>query len=275
MALIPNSVLADGVEIPQLMFGTYLIPPGHTEGAVLTAFETGYRGIDTASVYGNEAGVGLAIRASGLKREDVFVTTKLWNTDQGAKVARAALGASLDRLGLDHVDLYLIHWPAPTMGAFVDTWAALCELAEEGMIRSLGVSNFLPGHLDEVVAASGITPSLNQIELHPRLPQAELAAYCTELGIAVQAWSPLAQGHVVGEPAVTRLAAKYGRTPAQVVLRWHLDRGHLLACKTVLPERMAENMSVFDFSLEPDDILALGSLPPRRYGPRPETFVRD
>lgn len=275
MPLIPNSTLADGVEIPQLMFGTYLIPPDQTEASVLTAFETGYRGIDTASVYRNEAGVGKAIRASGLKREDVFVTTKLWNTDHGTSEAKAALDASLDRLGLDHVDLYLIHWPVPTMGAFVDTWAALCELAEEGMFRSLGVSNFLPGHLDQVVAATGVTPSLNQIELHPRLPQGELAAYCTELGVAVQAWSPLAQGHVVGDPTVTRLAAKYGRTPAQVVLRWHLDRGHLLACKTVSQARMAENMNVFDFSLEPEDALTLGSLPPRRYGPRPETFVRD
>ena len=275
MPLIPNSTLADGVEIPQLMFGTYLIPPDQTEAAVLTAFEAGYRGIDTASVYRNEAGVGKAIRASGLKREDVFVTTKLWNTDQGTSEARAALDASLDRLGLDHVDLYLIHWPVPTMGAFVGTWAALCELAEEGVFRSLGVSNFLPGHIDQVVAATGVTPSLNQIELHPRLPQGELAAYCTELGVAVQAWSPLAQGHVVGDPTVTRLAAKYGRTPSQVVLRWHLDRGHLLACKTVSQARMAENMNVFDFSLEPEDALTLGSLPPRRYGPRPETFVRD
>lgn len=275
MTLIPNVSLADGVDVPQLMFGTYLIPPDQTEAAVLAAFETGYRGVDTASVYGNEAGVGRAIRASALRREDVFVTTKLWNTDHGADAAKAALDASLDRLGLDYVDLYLIHWPVPTMGAYVETWAALCELAQGGRFRSLGVSNFLPGHLDQIIATTGVVPSLNQIELHPRLPQRELEAYCTKLGIAAQAWSPLAQGHVVGDPTVTRLAAKYRRTPAQVVLRWHLDRGHLLACKTVSQSRMAENAGIFDFSLEPDDILALGSLPPRRYGPRPETFVRD
>ncbi|MGZ8513449.1 MAG: aldo/keto reductase [Candidatus Limnocylindrales bacterium] len=275
MPMIPNSTLADGVEIPQLMFGTYLIPPDQTEAAVLEAFEAGYRGIDTASVYGNEAGVGRAIRASGLKREEVFVTTKLWNTDHGANAAKAALDASLDRLGLDYVDLYLIHWPVPTMGAYVETWAALCDLSHQSRFRSLGVSNFLPGHLDKVVAATGVTPSLNQIELHPRLPQRELAAYCAQIGVAAQAWSPLGQGHVVSDPAVTGLAAKYGRTPAQVVLRWHLDSGHLLACKTVSQERMVENMNIFDFSLEPDDALTLGSLPPRRYGPRPETFVRD
>jgi 2,5-diketo-D-gluconate reductase A len=266
--------LLDGRSMPQLGFGVFQIPPADTAGAAAHALRTGYRHIDTAAAYRNEAQVGEAVRDSGLRRDDVFTTTKLWNSDQGRDRARRAIEASLDRLGFDSVDLYLIHWPAPARQLYVETWETLIELQREGLARSIGVSNFEIDHLQRIIEATGVVPAVNQVELHPRLQQQELRAFHDEHAIRTTAWSPLAQGAVLGDPTIERLAARYGKPPAQIVLRWHLDLGNIVIPKSVTPKRIEENFDVFDFSLDDDAMRALAGLDAgERIGPNPATFT--
>ncbi|MER5475714.1 aldo/keto reductase [Streptomyces sp. NPDC002734] len=271
---VPPVVLNNGVEMPQLGFGVWQIPDDEAERAVATALEAGYRSIDTAAAYGNERGTGRAVAASGLPREEVFVTTKLWNSDQGHDSTLRAFDASLKKLGLDYVDLYLIHWPLPKRGTFVETYKAFEKLHAEGLIRAIGVSNFLPEHLRELMEATSVVPAVNQIELHPRLQQAEARAVHAELGIATEAWSPLGAGKGLLEvPAIAAIARKHGRTPAQVVLRWHLQTGNIVIPKSATPSRIKENFEVFDFSLDEEDLAAVRALDEgRRTGADPATF---
>jgi len=269
----PPLRLDDGVEIPQLGFGVFQIPPEDTAETVGRALETGYRHIDTAAAYRNERGVGEAVRASGLDRDDVFVTTKCWNDDQGHEQATRALRASLERLGMDAVDLYLIHWPAPRRGLYVETWKAFVEAREQGLVRSIGVSNFLPEHLRRLIDETGVTPSVNQVELHPYLQQGELRQVHEELGIATEAWSPLAQGEVLDDPEIKRIAEAHGRTAGQVVLRWHLQLGNVVIPKSVTPRRIEENFDVFGFELSREDMEAMSVLDRgHRTGPDPAAF---
>ncbi|TNC25491.1 aldo/keto reductase [Amycolatopsis alkalitolerans] len=265
--------LNNGVSIPQLGFGVYQVPPADTANVVQTALETGYRAIDTAALYGNEAGVGEAIRAAGLLREELFITTKLWNRDQGYDRALRAFDKSMAKLGLDQLDLYLIHWPAPGRDAYVDSWRALEKLYADGRVRAIGVSNFHVPHLRRLFDETEIVPAVNQIELHPNLPQAGLRTFHAGHGIVTEAWSPLARGGVLREPLITGLSAKYGKTPAQIVLRWHLQLGNVVIPKSVTPARIRENFDVFDFELAPDDLLTIGELDNgRRTGPDPDTL---
>ncbi|MEU5028569.1 aldo/keto reductase [Streptomyces milbemycinicus] len=268
---VPTVTLNNGVEIPQLGFGVFQVPDDQTTAAVTAALETGYRSIDTAAIYGNETGVGRALAASGLPREDLFITTKLWNADQGYDATLRAFDASLGKLGLDHVDLYLIHWPTPARDLYRDSWRALERLAAEGRIRAAGVSNFQPGHLLRLLDGATLTPVVNQIELHPGLQQAELRTFHTERKIATEAWSPLAQGAVLDEPVIGDMAAKYGKSPAQVVLRWHLQLGNIVIPKSVTPARIRENFDVFDFALTDEEMLAVAALDRGlRTGPHPD-----
>ena len=271
---IPTVDLNDGRSIPQLGFGVFQVSEEDTAPSVRCALQTGYRSIDTAAAYGNEAEVGEAIRQSGLDRDEVFLTTKLWNDDQGYDAAFRAFEHSLERLGFDQVDLYLIHWPAPGRGQYVETWRALCELKRDGRARSIGVSNFTVENLERVIDDSGVVPALNQIELHPRLIQSELRRFHSEHGIATEAWSPLAQGAAFKEPAVAQVAVKHGRTLAQVILRWHLQSGTIVIPKSQNPERMKENMMIFDFALDQTDMAAIAGLddPKGSIGPDPNTF---
>jgi len=272
---MPTVALRGDVDIPQLGFGVFQIPPRETVEAVVRAFEAGYRHIDTAAAYGNEAQVGQAIRASGLDREEVFVTTKCFNDDHGRRQARDAFKRSLERLELDHVDLYLIHWPVPTRDRYVETWQALIELRDEGLVRAIGVSNFQPSHLRRVVEETGETPAVNQVELHPYLQQHGLVREHADLGIVTEAWSPLAQGAVLDDPALVALAREHGKTPAQVVLRWHLQLGYVVFPKSVTPRRIEENIDVFDFHLSKRELAQIGELDRgQRFGPDPDTFVR-
>ncbi|KXP04585.1 aldo/keto reductase [Tsukamurella tyrosinosolvens] len=272
MTTIPTVTLNDGVLMPQVGFGVFQVPDDEAQRAVEAALEAGYRSIDTAMIYGNEAGVGRALAASGVPREELFVTTKLWVADLGAGRARPALDASLDRLGLDHVDLYLIHWPAPETDAYLDTWRELQGLRGAGT-RSIGVSNFLPEHLDRVAALGGILPSVNQIELHPALQNRATTAANRRLGIATEAWSPLAQGAALDSPAVTTAAVRHGVTPAQVVLRWHLQHGTVVIPKSVTPSRIAANLDLFGFTLDDAEIAAIDALEADgRTGPHPAAF---
>ncbi|MDX3094705.1 aldo/keto reductase [Streptomyces sp. ME19-03-3] len=244
-----------------------------TEAAVTSALVAGYRSIDTAAIYGNEAGVGRALAASGIVRDELFVTTKLWNGDQGYDSTLAAFDASLAKLGLDHVDLYLIHWPAPGRDTYLDTWRAFERIQAEGRARAIGVSNFQPAHLQRLIDNSDVVPAVNQVELHPRLQQAGLRAFHARHGIATEAWSPLAQGAVLKEPVVTGIAGRLGRTPAQVILRWHLQLGNVAIPKSVTPERIRQNIDVFDFALTEDDITAITALDDgTRIGPDPDAF---
>ncbi|MFJ4805883.1 aldo/keto reductase [Streptomyces murinus] len=268
---VPAVTLGNGVEIPQLGFGVFQVPDDETTAAVTTALETGYRSIDTAAIYGNEKGVGRALAASGLPREDLFITTKVWNADQGYDATLRAFDTSLAALGLDHVDLYLIHWPAPARDLYRDSWRALERLAGEGRIRAAGVSNFQPGHLRRLLEDATLTPAVNQIELHPGLQQAELRAFHAEHAIATEAWSPLAQGAVLGEPVIAGLAARYGRSPAQIVIRWHLQLGNIVIPKSVTPARIRENFDVFGFTLTDEEMRALAALDRGlRTGPHPD-----
>lgn len=270
---IPAITLNDGNTMPQLGYGVFQVPDDQTTAAVATALETGYRSIDTAAVYGNESGVGRALAQSGLKRDELFVTTKLWLADLGRVPTRDALAASLEKLGLDHVDLYLIHWPGTNTEAYLETWQALEELRTEGLTRSIGVSNFLPGQLERVIGLGGMVPALNQVELHPFLQNRDTAAANRALGIATEAWSPLAQGAVLNDPAVVAAAAAHGVTPAQVVLRWHLQHGNVVIPKSVTASRMASNLDVFGFELDPGQVSALDALDrDGRTGPFPGTF---
>ncbi|SFE03046.1 Aldo/keto reductase [Actinacidiphila alni] len=271
---VPTVTLNNGIEMPQLGFGVWQVPDDEAEQAVATALDAGYRSIDTAAIYGNEKGTGRALAASGLPREELFVTTKLWNSDHGADLAPAAVEASLDRLGLDYVDLYLIHWPQPSLDAYTETWRALEKIAADGRARAIGVSNFQPAHLRRVLAEGSVVPAVNQIELHPNFPQAELRALHAEHGIATEAWSPLGQGKgLLDSPVIGAVAARHGRTPAQVVLRWHLRLGNVVIPKSVTPSRIRENLDVFGFELTDADLAELANLDNgTRLGPDPDTF---
>jgi 2,5-diketo-D-gluconate reductase A len=273
MASVPNLSLHDGVEIPQLGFGVFQVPPEETQAAVEMALATGYRHIDTAAAYRNEAGVGAALAASGLPREEIFVTTKLWNSQQGYDSTLEAFEKSRGRLGLDHVDLYLIHWPLPGEGRYLDTWRAFERIREQGGTRSIGVSNFRVEDLETLKAETEQLPTVNQIELHPHLQQAELRAWHAEHGVATEAWSPLAQGALLGEETIEAIADRLERTPAQVILRWHLQIGNVVIPKTVTPERARENFELFDFELTEDDLAAIARLETgERIGPDPAEF---
>ncbi|MFF2077202.1 aldo/keto reductase [Kitasatospora sp. NPDC058162] len=270
---VPTVTLNNGVEIPQLGFGVFQVPDDQTTTAVTAALEAGYRSIDTAAVYGNEAGVGRALAASDLARQDLFITTKLWNADQGHDATLRAFDASLEKLGLDHVDLYLIHWPAPAHDRYADSWRAIERLAAEGRIRAAGVSNFQPAHLRRLLETSDLVPAVNQVELHPGLQQSELRAFHTAHGIATEAWSPLAQGAVLDDPAVTAIAERTGKSPAQVVLRWHLQLGNIVIPKSVTPARIRQNLDVLDFDLSAQDMAAIAATDrDLRTGPHPDQF---
>ncbi|MEV7108389.1 aldo/keto reductase [Streptomyces atroolivaceus] len=273
MSTVPTVTLNNGVTIPQLGFGVFQVPDDETTAAVTDALEAGYRSIDTAAVYGNEAGVGRALAESGLARAEFFVTTKLWNADQGYDSTLAAFDASLAKLGLDHVDLYLIHWPTPARELYVDTWRALEKLLADGRIRAAGVSNFQPAHLRRLREESSLVPAVNQIELHPGLQQSELRAVHAESGIATEAWSPLAQGALLDDEVIVSLAGRHGKTPAQVVLRWHLQLGNVVIPKSVTPARIRQNIDVFDFELSDTDMDAIAGLDRgMRTGPDPDTL---
>lgn len=274
MINVPNLKMNNGVEIPQLGFGTYLVPPEQTRDTVLKAFDVGYRHIDTAQMYGNEVGVGEAVRDSGLKRDEVFITTKLNNGYHKHADAIAQTDASLQHLGLDYVDLYLIHWPLPGIGVdYAETWDALVEVYQAGKARAIGVSNFEPHHLKHIIDATGFVPAANQIEIHPYLTNDKARATDTELGIVTEAWSPIAQGLVLGDPVLVRIADELGKTPAQVVLRWHLQRGDVIIPKSMHENRMRENFDIFDFALSDADTAAINALnKDHRTGPAPDEF---
>jgi 2,5-diketo-D-gluconate reductase A len=271
---IPTLSLNTGAAIPQLGFGVFQVPPEDTAEVVGTALRDGYRSIDTAAAYGNEEGVGRAIADSGLARDELFVTTKLWNDDHGRDAAQRAFEASLERLGLDQVDLYLIHWPAPERDLYVETWQALEELHADGhRARAIGVSNFTVAHLRRLLEETGTVPAVNQVELHPHLIQRELREFHEEHGIRTEAWSPLAKGELHDDPEIVAVAGAHGKTPAQVILRWHLQIGNIVIPKTVTPKRIAENIDVFDFELSPDEVARIDGLDRgRRTGPNPERF---
>lgn len=271
---VPSVPLRGDVEIPQLGFGVFQVPPEDTAEVTTRALLAGYRHIDTAKAYGNEAGVGQAIHAAGLDRSEVFVTTKCWNDDQGHQKAKQAFKRSLDQLEMDYVDLYLIHWPVPSQDNYVETWKAFVELQQEGLVRAIGVSNFHAPHLTRIEAETGVQPAVNQIELHPYLQQAGLRREHADRGIVTEAWSPLAQGLVLDDPAITALAEAHGKTPGQVVLRWHLQLGNVVIPKSVTPERIGENFDVFDFELTPEQMASIEALDRgERTGPDPDEFA--
>ena len=271
---VPAVRLNDGAEIPQFGFGVFQIPAEETVTAVRTALDAGYRHIDTAQMYGNEAEVGRAIAESGVPREEIFVTTKLNNDCHGYDAALGALDESLRKLGFDHVDLFLIHWPRPQEGRYVETWTALEKLKADGKARSIGVSNFTVEHLDRLAERTGTVPAANQIELHPQFPQGALRAYHAEHGIATEAWSPIGQGgDLLQDGRLRALADEHGRSPAQIVLRWHIQLGNIVFPKSVTPERIRENIDVFDFELSARDMAVVDGLDTgTRKGPDPDRF---
>ena len=277
MTSVPNVSLSAGtttIDIPQLGFGVWQVPDAEVTDAVATALEVGYRSIDTAQAYENEDGVGRALARTDVPRDEIFLTTKVWNNEQGYESTLRAFDASAKRLGQEVVDLYLIHWPVPSKDAYVDTWRALLELRSQGRIRAAGVCNFQPAHLQRLLDETGELPALNQIELHPRLQQAELRAFHAQHGIVTEAWSPLASGgDLLSDPVITGIAQRHSRTPAQVILRWHLQLGNVVIPKSVTPSRIAENFAIFDFELEPADLAAIEGLNrDERTGPDPDTF---
>jgi 2,5-diketo-D-gluconate reductase A len=272
---VPKIELHDGVEIPQFGFGVFQVPPDDTRKVVEDALEAGYRHIDTAGAYRNEKGVGEALAASGIPREEVFVTTKLWNSQQGYDSALSGFEASLGRLGLDRVDLYLIHWPMPTEDRFVDTWRAFERIHEEGGARTIGVSNFRIEDLERLESETSTRPTINQVELHPWLQQAELRRWQGEHGIATEAWSPLAKAWHLDDETIAPIAAAHGKTPAQAILRWHIQLGNIVFPKSVTPERIRENIDIFDFELTEAEMAAFEGLDSgERTGPDPAVFVR-
>jgi 2,5-diketo-D-gluconate reductase A len=276
MTSVPNVSLSAGtttIDIPQLGFGVWQVPDAEVTDAVATALEVGYRSIDTAAAYQNEDGVGRALARTDVPREEIFLTTKVWNDDQGYESTLRAFDASAKRLGQEVVDLYLIHWPVPSKDAYVDTWRALLELRSQGRIRAAGVCNFQPAHLQRLLDETGELPALNQIELHPRLQQAELRAFHAQHGVVTEAWSPLASGGLLSDPVIAGIAQRLSRTPAQVILRWHVELGNVVIPKSVTPSRIAENFAIFDFELEPADLAAIEGLNrDERTGPDPDTF---
>ncbi len=271
---VPVIELNNGVRMPQLGYGVFQVPDDETTAAVKAAIEAGYRSIDTAAVYGNEKGVGQAIAEAGVARDELFITTKLWNSAQGYDSTLKAFDESMKKLGLEQLDLYLIHWPTPARDKYLDTWKAFEKLYADGRVRAIGVSNFQPAHLERLMDASDVVPAVNQIELHPYLQQPELREFDAKHGIATEAWSPLAKGgSLLGDPVVADLAVKHGRTPAQIVLRWHLQLGNVVIPKSVTPSRIAENFDLFGFTLSEDELESLSPLDRgERTGPDPDTF---
>ncbi len=270
---VPVVRLNNGVDIPQLGFGVWQVPDDEVGEAIAVALEAGYRSIDTAAIYGNEAGVGRAIAAAAVPRDELFVTTKVWNSDQGYESTLLAFDESLGRLGLDYVDLYLIHWPVPSRDAYVDTWRALEKIAADGWARAIGVSNFQAPHLERLISECSVVPAINQIELHPRFPQQQMREFHARHGIATEAWSPLAQGGLLNDPVVAAMADRMGKTSAQVILRWHIQLGNVVIPKSVTPDRIRQNLDVFDFELSSDDLEQLARLETGvKVGPDPDTF---
>ena len=269
----PLVTLNDGNSIPAVGLGVFQIPPADTEQAVGAALRAGYRHIDTAAAYRNERETGRAVADSDVPRDQLYVVTKLANSDQGYDSTLRAFDASMDRLGLDYLDLYLIHWPQPALNKFVDTFKAFAHLRDQGHIRSIGVSNFEPEHLTVLTDAIGIVPAVNQIELHPRFTQKELREVHAQRGIATEAWAPLGQGALLTHPMITAIAAECGRTPAQVLIRWHIQLGNIVIPKSVNPSRIASNLDVFDFELNANEMATISSLDDgTRLGPNPRTF---
>jgi diketogulonate reductase-like aldo/keto reductase len=275
MSTIPTIRLNDGNAMPQLGFGVWRVSNEDARSAVAGAIEAGYRSIDTASIYGNEEGVGEAIRSTPVAREDLFITTKVWNDRQGYDSTLRAFDESLARLRLEHVDLYLIHWPMVGSEAYRDTWRALIKLQQDGRAKSIGVSNFMVPHLQRVIDETGVTPAVNQIELHPRLQQKELSAFHKVSGIVTECWGPLGQGTILSDETFAIIGRKYNKTSAQVILRWHLDNGFVVIPKSVTPSRIRENIDVFDFRLDADDRRAIEALDSAsgRVGPDPAVFA--
>ena len=273
MSTVPTITLDNGVEIPQLGLGVWQVEDEIVTDVVDAAFKAGYRHVDTAAIYGNEAGVGRAIAAAGLPRDELFITTKLWNSDQGYDSTLKSFDASLERLGLDHVDLYLIHWQSLKKDKYVETWKAFEQLYADKRVRAIGVSNFHVPALQRLFDETDLRPAVNQIELHPALPQDELRAFNAENDIVTQAWSPLASGELLGNETLKQLGAKHGKSPAQVVIRWHLQLGNVVIPKSVTPSRIAENIDVFGFTLDNDDMAAIADLETGvRTGGDPDTF---
>jgi 2,5-diketo-D-gluconate reductase A len=278
VSTIPTIALNDGQEIPQLGFGVFQIPPEETAKAVATALETGYRHVDTAEMYRNERGVGEAIRASSLSRDEIYVTSKLSNGCHHPDDARKAFDHTLEALGFDYVDLFLIHWPLPTLydGDYVATWKVMEEFKQQGRARSIGVSNFQVAHLERLAAEADVTPAVNQIEIHPYFLNEEVRRYGENHGIRTEAWSPIAQGAVLEDPVITEIAGRLERTPAQVVLRWHIQRDSIVFPKSTTPSRIEENFELFDFALEDGDMEAITALDKGedgRTGPHPDKFA--
>lgn len=274
MTSVPVIELNNGVRMPQLGFGVFQIPDDETVAAVHAALDAGYRNIDTASIYGNEAAVGRALAESDVPRDELFVTTKLFNSDQGYDETLRAFDESMRKLGLEQLDLYLIHWPLPARDKYLDTWKAFEKLYADGRVRAIGVSNFQPAHLERVLDASDVVPAVNQVELHPYLQQREVREFDAKHGIATEAWSPLAKGgSLLGDPTIAELAVKHGRTPAQIVLRWHLQLGNVVIPKSVTPSRIAENFDLLGFTLSEEELDSLTPLDRgERTGPDPDTF---
>ncbi|MET0330494.1 MAG: aldo/keto reductase [Dyella sp.] len=270
----PLLELNDGRQAPQFGFGVWQIDDAHAADAVQAALDSGYRSIDTAAIYGNEKGVGEGMARSGVARESIYLTTKLWNADQGFDSALKAFDASLTRLGTDYVDLYLIHWPAPARDRYVNSWKALIRLREEGRVRSIGVSNFQPPHIERLLAETGVLPTVNQIELHPDFGQRELVAFHARHQIISEAWSPLGRGgELLEQPILTALAQKHSKTPAQIVLRWHIQRGHMVIPKSQTPTRIRSNIAIFDFALSEQEMALIDTLEAgNRMGPDPDSF---